>query len=286
MNRSIADLDRALFWTLAIACFAAAAAGLFARGVDRLAETYREERSNYAIVRVVAPEEPSAIQSAQAVLASAPQVARAAPITAARAAELLQQWGGDQVAIMERPPLRLIEIELVPGSEDTDVNGDLVAALAQVGVTGEVVRPQTGAGVAGMAMRARLIAILGASAFAAVMALVVSLAMRTMAARRTDFVVVLADLGATRSQAAGRVADEAASLGLRAGLLGAALAAIVAVGVVLALVPGATIDTLPDIIGFADAAPLAAAPLIAAFAAALGARAAASNIYNRAAKLR
>jgi cell division transport system permease protein len=285
MNRPVADVDRALFWTLAIACFAAAAAGLFARGVDRLAETYREQRSNYAIVRVVAPDGPGAIQAAGAVLAGAPQVERAAPITAARAAELLQQWGGADVQVMERPPLRLIEVELAPGFENSDVNGDLVAALAQVGVTGEVVRPPAGSGIAGMAARARMIAVFGASAFAAVMALVVTLAMRTMAARRTDFVTVLADLGATRSQAAGRVADEAASLGLRAGVVGALCAGLVALGVLMALVPGATLAKLPGLIHPLDAIPLAAAPLVAAFAAAMGARAAASTIYERAARL-
>ncbi len=284
MMRSVAELDRALFWTLVIACFAAAAAGLVARGVDRLAENYRAQRSNYAIVRVIAPETPNAVAEANAVLLSAPLVARSAPITAARAAELLDAVGGADASIMERTPLRLIEVEILPNAASRDVKGDLLAALAQVGITAEVVQPRAGSGIAAMAARARAIAIFGAGAFAAVMALIVSFSMRAMAARRSDFVSVLADLGATRGQAAGRVADEAASLGLRAGLLGAIFAALVGALVVLALVPGATPERLIRIIRPIDAIPLAAAPLIAAFAAATGARAAAGAIFARAAR--
>ena len=56
------------------------------------------------------------------------------------------------------------------------------------------------------------------------MAVIVSLAARGLAARRREMVTVMADLGATRSQAAGRVADEAAVLGLYAGLVGGVLA--------------------------------------------------------------
>ena len=56
MRNPFASLERALFWTLAIAAFAAAAVGLGARAADRIAVAYEQQRSNYAIVRVLAPE--------------------------------------------------------------------------------------------------------------------------------------------------------------------------------------------------------------------------------------
>ena len=58
------------------------------------------------------------------------------------------------------------------------------------------------------------------------MAIIVSLAARGLAARRREMVTVMADLGATRRQTAGRIADEAAVIGLYAGLVGGALAGV------------------------------------------------------------
>src|SRR5262245_16462607 len=139
MRNALTGVERALFWTLAFAAFAAAAAGLVARAVDRLAVNYENQRSAYAIVRVIAPEGPPGIAAAETALARAPYVTSAAPMTAGRAAALLQQWGGSEVRAEDMPPLRLIEIELEPVAANVDVSGDIVAALAQGGVTAEVI---------------------------------------------------------------------------------------------------------------------------------------------------
>ena len=61
MRNALTGVERALFWTLAFAVFAAVAAGLAARAVDRVAASYEEARSNYAIVRVIAPEGPAGV---------------------------------------------------------------------------------------------------------------------------------------------------------------------------------------------------------------------------------
>ena len=98
MRNALTGVERALFWTLAFAAFAAAAAGLAARAVDRVAADYEAARSNYAIVRVIAPEGPAGIAAAEVALAQAPLVTSAAPMTAGRAAALLAQWGGAEVA--------------------------------------------------------------------------------------------------------------------------------------------------------------------------------------------
>lgn len=276
-RNALTGVERALFWTLAFAAFAAAAAGLSARAVDRLAGQYDASTRAYAIVRVIAPEGPVGIAAAETALAHSPLVTRAAPMTAQRAAALLGLPETDM------PPLRLIEIELAAAPPGVDVSGELVAALAQGGVTAEVERAPTSA--SGVAERVRQAAILGAYAFALVMAIIVSLSARGLAARRRELVTVMTDLGATRSQASGRVADEAATIGLYAGFVGGVLAGIVGAVILLAVVPGATFAQLPQLLLPVDLAPLVAAPLGAALAAGAGARAAAGYFHAQAARL-
>jgi len=277
MKNALTGVERALFWTLAFAAFAAAAAGLAARAVDRVAAEYDAARSNYAIVRVIAPEGPAGMAAAELALAQAPLVTSAAPITAARAAEILAPLSGAEMA-----PTQLIEIELVSAPPGTDAAGDIVAALAQGGVTAEVFEASDDGGLTG---RVRAAAFWGAIAFALVMAVIVWLAARSLAARRREMVTVMCDLGATRSQAAGRVADEAAVLGLYAGLVGGALAGLVGLIVLWLAIPGVSLDALPRMILPVDLLPIAAAPLGTAIAAGTGARAAAGYFHAQAARL-
>lgn len=285
MRNALSGIERALFWTLAFAAFAAAAAGFGARAADRLAADYDIERNAYAIVRVIAPEGPAGLAAAEAALTQAPQVTSAAPMTAGRAAALLAQWGDSPVAAADMPALRLIEIELTQEAAVSDPYGDLVAALAAGGVTAEVVRAPASVSGGGLARLVRNAALWGALAFGAVMAVIVSLAARSLAARRRELVTVMADLGATRTRTAGHIADEAALIGLYAGAVGAALAAAVGAVVLLVLIPSATIETLPDMLKPIDLAPLIAAPLGAALATGFGARAAAGYFHGQAARL-
>ncbi len=275
-----------MFWTLAFAAFAAVAAGLAARAVDRLAANYEMERGSYAIVRVVAPEGPEGVAAAEAALAQAPHVASAAPMTAGRAAAILRQWGGAEISAENMPPLHLIEIELEPSAAPAlDPGGDIVAALAQGGVTADVIEAPDAASGGGVARRVRLAALWGASAFALVMAIIVLLASRGLAARRRELVTVMTDLGATRGQAVGRVADEAAMLGLYAGLAGASFAGGAGLGLMLLVIPGATLQNVAAMLAPLDFAPVIAAPIAAAIAAGAGARGAASYFHGQAARL-
>lgn len=285
MKNALAGIERAVFWTLAFAAFAAAAAGLGARAVDRLAVDYQTQRNAYAIVRVIAPEGPAGIATAESALVRAPHVTGAAPMTAARAAALLQEWSGAPVNVEDVAALPLIELELAPADAGADVSGDILAALAQSGVTGEVIEAPAAASGGGGAAGVRMAALLGAIAVAVVMAIIISLAARSMAARRRELVTVMCDLGATRTQTAGRIADEAAVLGLYAGLVGGGLAAVAGLIVMLLAIPSASIDTLPRMILPIDLAPIAAAPLLAAVAAGFGARAAAGYFHGKAARL-
>jgi cell division transport system permease protein len=286
MRNALTGVERALFLTLVFATFAATAAGLAARAVDRLAERYDQDRNAYAIVRVVAPEGPAAIAAAEAALAQSPLVSSAAPMTAGRAAALLERWGGGGLPAQDMPPLRLIEIELAPPGPDViDVPGELIAALAQGGVTAEVIQAPDSEAGGGLAGQVRTFALWGAVAFALVMAVIVSLAARSLAARRREMVTVMCDLGATRGQAAGRIADEAAILGLYAGVAGALLAGVTALVIMLLAIPRISFETLPQMILPLDLVPIVAAPLITAIAAGAGARAAASYFHGQAARL-
>jgi cell division protein FtsX len=206
-------------------------------------------------------------------------------MTPSQAAGLLRQWGGSDITAEDLPPLRLIEIELAPEGEQFDVAGDIIAALAQGGVTAEVVEAPDRASGGGLSNLVRATALWGALGFAGVMAVIVSLAARGLAARRRELVTVMTDLGATRGQAAGRIADEAAILGLNAGLVGGALAGVAAIVVMWLAIPGASLDTLPNMIRPIDFAPIVAAPMGAAIAAGAGARAAAGYFHRQAARL-
>ncbi len=285
MRNALTGVERALFWTLAFAAFAAAAAGLSARAVDRVAADYEAARSSYAIVRVVAPEGPAGLAAAEMALAQTPLVRSAAPMTAGRAAALLSEWGGADVSAENMPPLRLVEVELAPSAAQRDVSGDIVAALAQGGVTAELIQAPDDAGGGGLATRVRMAAFWGALVFSLMMAVIVSLAARSLAARRREMVTVMCDLGATRGQTAGRVADEAAVLGLYAGLAGGALAAVAGVIVLWLAIPGLNLNALPQMILPVDLVPIVAAPLGAAIAAGAGARAAAGYFHAQAARL-
>lgn len=284
MKNALAGVERAVFWTLVFAAFTAAAAGLAARAVDRVAVDYETQHTTSAIVRVIAPEGPAGVAAAESALARAPHVTSAAPMTAARAVDLLQQWSGDIVSIEEVTALPLIEVELTPADSGADVSGDILAALAQGGVTADVIEaPEASSGA--VALSVRTAALAGAIALALIMALIISLAARTMAARRRELVTVMCDLGATRTQAAGRIADEAALLGLYAGLAGAGLAAVAGLIVMLLAIPGASIETLPRMILPIDLLPIVAVPVGAAIAAGFGARAAAGYFHGKAARL-
>lgn len=284
MKNALAGLERTLFWTLAVAAFAAACIGLAARAVDRLASNYEQERQSYAIVQITAPEGPAGMAAAEVALAHSPLVARAAPMSPERAAELLRQPGAESVSPEEMPELRLIEIELTPEAWNQDFVGAIEATLAQATVTGTVIAASNTDNGGGLMVRARSFAFWGAVLFAIVMSIIVALGARGLAARRREQIIVMADLGATRSQTAGRIADEAAVLGLYAGAVGGLLAGM-AGAIALIVITGASTAELRALILPVDFAPIIAAPLVAAMAAGLGARTAAGYLHGQAARL-
>lgn len=278
MKNALAGVERSLFWTLVFAAFAATAAGLAARAVDRLAAAEIQDLANYAVVRIVAPEDEQAARAAEAILNASPSVERAVRASPQRVADLV--GGGADPSTL--PPAYLVEVYLRPGAPP-GIGGALEAVLSQAGLTAEA--HMATAESASLPSRLRAGALWAAIAFALVMALIISMAARGLAARRRELVTVMADCGATPGQAAGRIADEAAVLGLYAGLIGGALAGVTGLVVLLLAIPGLNAETLPRMILPIDLAPIAAAPLGAAIAAGAGARAAAGFFHRQAARL-
>ncbi len=276
---------RWVFWAIAAACFAAAAAGLLARAAHYMADRWAHEATGVAIVRVLASDSPEQLAQAELVIAAAPPVARADIVTAERAAALLEDWGGGEVRAADLPPLRLVEVEF-----DVDAPPDspqrLEAYLARRGLAAEVIAP---ADVTTLATRSaqtmRRAALAGAAFLALMMAAIIVLSARALALRQTQLITALADLGATGAGAARNVGDEAASLGLWAGIAGAGAAALAAFGGIYVTQPSAGV--LDIVLGahWLDWIPIIATPLAAAALAALGARSAASALHARAARL-
>ncbi len=280
------SLDRTLFWTMVVACFTAALACLGARSIDRAAGDVLRDRAGYIIVRVVAPDGPEGLHRAAAALIGSSDVAEAEVISTQRAADLLELWSGAPVNGAELPPLRLIEVTMkpdVPAGAQTE--RAIVSLLGDAGVLAEAIGPPGDVGRAQEAGRLRQAAFWGAIGLSGVMALIVGLAARALAGRRRDLVTVLTDLGATPAIACLRVADEAGGLGFLAGSLGALAAAAMAAVFASMVYPDLAGRALLSMVRPADIAPLIAAPVIAALAAALGAQLAAQALYARAARL-
>ncbi len=279
MKNALTGVERALFWTLVFAAFAAAAAGLAARAVDRLASEDLRALTGYAVVRVNAAEgDADAAPRAEAALNQVGHVTRAVRASPERTSALM----GGAIPPEDLPLIQLIEVELA-ASAPQDVGAHLEAALAEAGVSADVVTAPPEA--AAMPARLRAAALWGAILFGLVMALIVSLAARGLAARRRELVTVMADCGATKGQAAGRIADEAAVLGLYAGAVGGLLAGVAGLIVLMVAIPGFGPNALPDMILPIDLAPLAAVPIGAAIAAGAGARSAAGFFHRQAARL-
>ncbi|MGE3143407.1 MAG: hypothetical protein AB7L65_08805 [Hyphomonadaceae bacterium] len=278
-------LERALFWTMAVAAFTAALACLGARAADRAAGAALDARQSYVIVRVRAPEGTEGLSAAALALGADARVASVNILSQDRAAALLQRWSRQPVQSAELPPLRLLEVRLTPpAARDAAAPAGIAALLANAGIVADAVTPPPDP-AAPAAERLRRAAAFGALALSGVMALIVALAARGLAARRADFITVLADIGGRRGDACLPVADEAGGAGFLAGALGALAAGAAALMLTAAVFPGMNEAAWRALIAPADLAPLLAAPFVAAFAAGLGARWGAEALYARAAKL-
>lgn len=272
------DGGRSVFWACALACFLGLAVALGARALALSQSDAAERAGGRITVRVLAPEDPGALVRAEEAIRALPGVLAAEAMTPERAAALVARWGGE-IAPDDLVGLRLIEAELEP---DGGLTPDLlVIRLGEVGfeveaaAAGEAVAQERRAAAEAVdaANRAALVV-------AAMLALLIALMARARAVARADYVILLADLGADRSQAANAYGGEAAISGFTAGVLGAALAALAAFVAAPLLIDG--FDARRFVDGPFALAPFALAPLAAGLAAAIGARSGAMKAFDQA----
>lgn len=283
MSRISPGHERAMFWTMAFACFAAAVAGIGGSAAHRIAERWAFEAAGLAVVRVLAADNLADLGAAERALAQAPDVAAARSLTPERAAALLQDQTGAMVSPGDLPPLRLIEVDLKEGI-DPGADRRLEEVLSAQGIAADVMLPGPAPETERSIRIVRFAATAGAAFVAAVMAAIIGLAARALAHRRRDLVTVMADLGATQGRAVGEIGQEAALSGLAAGLIGVVAAGGAAVGALFLIRPAAAMHQLLTL-QITDVVALVATPILAALVAGAGARASAARQFARASRL-
>ena len=266
-----ADLgQRALFIVVAILCGVACIVGLTAVASMRAAEVWSADVRTAMTVRVLAPADDEAAQRAARAIGDVEGVTSARAMTRARASDLLEPWLGAGELPADIPLPRLVEVGVDPS--DAGVAARIGARLSELGFAVQVddharwaneVRRAAGL-VRAVSFAAVLLfigAVVAAFAFAARAAIVA----------RRYVVVVLNLVGAEDAFIAAEVRRRFAMLGLRAGAVGAAGAAVAGAALLIGA-SGAGI-ALGDaaLLGVLDVWVLLAAPLAASAVAAISA---------------
>ena len=266
-----------LFLATALVAGAALGAALTANTIVTHARA--ADADGALVVRVLAPPGPEAVTTAARLMRQLPGVTRAAPMDAARAADLLGAWGGAPVDPATLPALRLIEARRSAGrASDTEIS----AVLRAGGIRAELHSADTGAGdsaqTAGIATCAGVAAV-------TVLALVLLLLHAADARARGAAAGLLADLGATRGGVVGAYGRDAAGFAFAAGGAAALVTAFVAAGVLIALGEPLSLDMMLARVSSSEAALVLLAPLATAALATIGARAGAARAFDRADQL-
>jgi cell division transport system permease protein len=265
--------DRPLFFVIAVIVGLACAFAIVARAAWSAADAWTADLQGAMTVQV----HPSRLESGEAVavraaaaLAAVPGVKSARALTRQDIEDLLRPWLGDAgpPADAALPGLVDIRLERVAPAKPND----LLAALDAAGIEAVVDDHQRWAAeVQRAAGAARTLSLTAFAILVGAAAAVTSFATRASLAARSDVVEVLHLVGATDAFIARAFTRRFLSLGVRAGLLGAALAALAALAAVLLTQGGE--DLLPRFrFARADAIILALAPVASAAVAALTAR--------------
>lgn len=257
-----------------VALCAAMAGGAFAAHT-RAADI----RTNSALtVRVLSPATPQGIATATRVLRGTPGVVSAEPMSAARAAQLLAQWGGATVDPADLPSLHLIEVR-----RDAGADSRIESYLRGAGLRAELYGAgPADAGVTLIADLATNAAILAVVAILLVIALVFAAA----AHARGAAAALAAELGGGRGESLASCGCSAGEFAFLAGLAAAIACTVGAPGVITMAGETLSLQDMVARISSMEATLVLLAPLLTAAAAALGARAGAARAYDRADRLR
>ncbi len=266
--------DRPLFLVVAIIVALACMTAIAARAALSAASAWTADLDGAMTVDVT----PGAGETAEQTAARAAEaLSQTAGVAEARALPreeidaLLAPWFGDGGTPADAPLPGLVDIRVdrvAPARPN-----DLLAALDAIGVEAEVDdHERWAADIRRAAGALRTLALAAFLALAAAAAAVTSFATRASLAARADVVEVLHLVGAKDDFIAAEFTRRFLSLGLRAGLLGALLAAIAGLAGML-LTQGGPEDFFPSFrFAVADAIILGLAPFAAAAAAAFTAR--------------
>jgi cell division transport system permease protein len=276
----------ALFWTVAIACFLAASAGIAARISFRAADAWSQGLHGALTVRIIAPDSQEAVIQVAERLRTSPGIFAARAMTPEDAAKLLNEWGGPGIQARDLPPLRLIELEVDKSQATTGFAHSLEHQLEAVGYQAEVYGPgQWAENWASATIGYRDIGIALVLALGITALLTAGLVGRARAAADRALIPPLADMGASRGQVAGLFARRGAAEGFLAGLLGTAFAVAFSGVALYDFLPRMPLNDWANLFSPIDAAPVVVTPFLAALLVGAGARAAANRAYARAARL-
>jgi cell division transport system permease protein len=242
---------------------------LAAGGLHQLAQRWQNALAGGLTVELPARASAAAREAETAKLLArlreTPGIAKAEPLSRSEIETLLAPWLGDRAALGALPLPVLVHVELAPGA--APATAELQAALQTVAADVRV--DDHGRWRAQFAALARAVEWTAAAVLVTVgaaAAIAVAAAVRTRLLIHRDEVAVLHALGAADGFIARPIARDAWGLALRGGIAGLLLAAVIALGLLLAA--GAPVvwrlDTLPVPIfalGMALAFPLAIAVL-------------------------
>ncbi len=246
-----AKTDRPLLFVVGVIIALACAAAIASRSAWSAADAWTAELDGAMTVEVRPladgplgdrPAEDAAAEAAFA-LAEVPGVARATALSRAEVEALLAPWLGDGGVPADAPLPGLVDVEvdrLAPAQPN-----DLLAALDGLGLAAEVDDHEQWAGqIQRAAGAARNLALAAFLALGCAAAGVTMYATRANLVARADVVEVLHLVGAKDDFIAGEFTRRFLVLGLKAGLAGAALAALAGV-VAMLLTQGGPADFAP-----------------------------------------
>jgi hypothetical protein len=260
-----------------LAAFMAAAGAFFARAAVVAVEVAEARAVTPVIVRVRQPADWDAVAKAAEILSKIEGVALASPMSPERAAALLRQAGSD-VPAEQLPAFYMVEAEIEGRLKDPKTS--LRQALADQGILVEVDAspPAPSPPVREAAWGGGLLA-------AALGLTLLWLAGRAQAQIASAAAIINADIGAPLSRTLNAYGRSGALFGFRAGLIGVGLAATCAIAAILSVRGAPSAGDLWGMLGRIEWLMLCATPLLAALAAASGARAGGAQAHRSAERL-
>lgn len=260
-----------------LAAFICAAGAFFARAATVAFELAQARASTPIVVRIEQPAEWPAVARAADILERTPGVTIATPMTPDRAAEILRRAGAD-FEPGQLPAFYMVEARI--DGTLRDPRASLRDTLAKAGILAsiEAPLPDPGPPVREAAWGGGLLIVMLGLAL-------IWLAARAQAQVASAAAIINADIGAPLSRTLSSYGRAGALFGLRAGLIGSAIALCVAAIAIMSPTTGPKLQDLWALIGRVELLLVFGLPLLLGLAAASGARAGGAAAHRKAERL-